>query len=311
MIDPVGDDAAALATLDRHIDRLLAGNDPSQVEPTVFWQRAVRRGPGLGALPRGPRRPGPAAAPPAGHRPRGCGRRARRASTEAAASAGSSPAPPSSATAATSCRTACSAAPSRARTSGASSSASPQPVPTWRHSRPARSATATSGSSRARRSGTRSLTSPTSRAPDGAHRPARAEAQRHHLLRPRHARSRGRVRPLRQITGDAEFNEVFLTEVRMPDADRIGEVGEGWRVSMNTLANERSSIGGGTRAPPHGSGPIAEAVRLWSSGADDRPAVHNRLMRRWCEAEALRLTNLRAMHNPRPGTRAWKDPSPS
>ena len=49
------------------------------------------------------------------------------------------------------------------------------------------------------------------------------------------------VRPLRQITGEAEFNEVYLTEVRVPDADRIGDVGEGWRVSMTTLMNERTT----------------------------------------------------------------------
>ena len=52
------------------------------------------------------------------------------------------------------------------------------------------------------------------------------------------------VRPLRQITGEAEFNEVFFTDVRIPDADRIGDVGEGWRVSMTTLMNERTTIGG-------------------------------------------------------------------
>ena len=53
------------------------------------------------------------------------------------------------------------------------------------------------------------------------------------------------VRPLRQMTGDAEFNEVFLTDVRIPDSDRLGAVGEGWRVAMTTLMNERVSIGGG------------------------------------------------------------------
>ena len=51
------------------------------------------------------------------------------------------------------------------------------------------------------------------------------------------------VRPLRQITGEAEFNEVFLTDVRIPDADRIGDVGEGWRVAITTLMNERTAIG--------------------------------------------------------------------
>ncbi|MHB1712058.1 MAG: acyl-CoA dehydrogenase family protein, partial [Acidimicrobiales bacterium] len=57
------------------------------------------------------------------------------------------------------------------------------------------------------------------------------------------------VRPLRQMTGEAEFNEVYLTEVRVPDTDRIGDVGEGWRVAMTTLSNERTSIGGGSGTP--------------------------------------------------------------
>ena len=47
------------------------------------------------------------------------------------------------------------------------------------------------------------------------------------------------VRPLVQITGDAEFNEVFFTDVRIPDADRVGPEGEGWAVALTTLMNER------------------------------------------------------------------------
>jgi alkylation response protein AidB-like acyl-CoA dehydrogenase len=110
------------------------------------------------------------------------------------------------------------------------------------------------------------------------------------------------VRPLRQITGEAEFNEVYLTEVRVPDSDRIGEVGEGWRVAMTTLSNERTTIGGGGGGPARGSGAIAEAVRIWKEEDIDRsPALKDLLMQRWIEAEALRLTNMRAAQNRRAG----------
>jgi alkylation response protein AidB-like acyl-CoA dehydrogenase len=111
------------------------------------------------------------------------------------------------------------------------------------------------------------------------------------------------VRPLRQMTGEAEFNEVYLTEVRVPDADRIGDVGEGWGVSMTTLMNERTTIGGGGSGPPQrGTGPIAEAVRIFrEEAADTSPASKDRLMRLWCEAEVLRLTNLRAAQKRRAG----------
>jgi alkylation response protein AidB-like acyl-CoA dehydrogenase len=110
------------------------------------------------------------------------------------------------------------------------------------------------------------------------------------------------VRPLRQITGEAEFNEVYITDVRVPDGDRIGDVGDGWRVSMTTLMNERTTIGGGGGAPPRGSGAIAEAVRIWREEMPDHdPAVRDRLMRLWIEAEALRLTNIRAGQNRRAG----------
>jgi alkylation response protein AidB-like acyl-CoA dehydrogenase len=109
------------------------------------------------------------------------------------------------------------------------------------------------------------------------------------------------VRPLRQITGEAEFNEVYLTDVRVPDNDRIGEVGEGWRVAMTTLMNERTTIGGGGGAPPRGSGAIAEAVRIWESLPSRRAADRERLMKLWSEAEALRLTNIRASANRKVG----------
>jgi alkylation response protein AidB-like acyl-CoA dehydrogenase len=111
------------------------------------------------------------------------------------------------------------------------------------------------------------------------------------------------VRPLRQITGEAEFNEVYLTEVRVPDADRIGEVGQGWAVSMTTLMNERTTIGGsGGSGPQRGSGAIAEAVRIWNDPATVRSeAARDRLVRQWIRAEVLRLTNLRAAQNRKVG----------
>ena len=56
------------------------------------------------------------------------------------------------------------------------------------------------------------------------------------------------VRPLRQITGEAEFNEVYMTDARVPDAHRIGDVGEGWRASLTPLMNERNAIGTGSGA---------------------------------------------------------------
>ncbi len=110
------------------------------------------------------------------------------------------------------------------------------------------------------------------------------------------------VRPLRQMTGEAEFNEVYFTDVRIPDAERLGTPGEGWRVSLTTLMNERVSIGGAI--PQKGSGPIREAVRVWTSlPASERTAERcDQLMRLWSEAEILRLTNIRANDSRKMGT---------
>ncbi|HUF32005.1 MAG TPA: acyl-CoA dehydrogenase family protein [Acidimicrobiales bacterium] len=110
------------------------------------------------------------------------------------------------------------------------------------------------------------------------------------------------VRPLRQMTGEAEFNEVYMTDVRVPDADRVGDVGDGWRIAMTTLMNERTTIGGGSGPPGRGSGAIAEAVRIWKEEvADQRPADRDRLMRTWIDAEVLRLTNIRAAQKRKAG----------
>ncbi|GAA3754105.1 alkylation response protein AidB-like acyl-CoA dehydrogenase [Spinactinospora alkalitolerans] len=100
------------------------------------------------------------------------------------------------------------------------------------------------------------------------------------------------VRPLRQMTGEAEFNEVYLTDVRIPDAHRLGEVGDGWRVAQTTLMNERVSIGG--HAEPREGGLIGVVADIWRDRPQARtPGMHDALLRLWVEAEAARLTKER------------------
>jgi alkylation response protein AidB-like acyl-CoA dehydrogenase len=99
------------------------------------------------------------------------------------------------------------------------------------------------------------------------------------------------VRPLRQITGEAQFNEVFLTGVRIADTDRIGEVGQGWRVATLTLNNERVAIGGST---PRETGMIGKVASAWRENPGLRdPAMHDQLIGHWVEAEVARLASIR------------------
>ena len=100
------------------------------------------------------------------------------------------------------------------------------------------------------------------------------------------------VRPLRQLTGEAEFNEVFLTDARVADTDRIGRIGEGWRVAQATLMNERVAIGGG--ALPREGGMAGLAARAWREHPEARtPGLHDRLIRLWADAEVARLAGAR------------------
>jgi alkylation response protein AidB-like acyl-CoA dehydrogenase len=100
------------------------------------------------------------------------------------------------------------------------------------------------------------------------------------------------VRPLRQATGEAEFNEVFLTGVVVPDSYRLGQVGEGWRVAQRTLMNERIAIGGS--AQPREGGMIGLAARAWRENPGLRtPGLHDRLLRLWADAEVARLASER------------------
>jgi alkylation response protein AidB-like acyl-CoA dehydrogenase len=100
------------------------------------------------------------------------------------------------------------------------------------------------------------------------------------------------VRGIRSMAGASGFNEVFFTDAVVPDAMRVGDVGEGWRVGTATLMNERVSIG--SEVAPRGSGPIARAVEAWHDVHDPSAAQRDRLMRLWVDAEVLRLGSLRA-----------------
>ncbi|MFM7745973.1 MAG: acyl-CoA dehydrogenase family protein [Actinomycetota bacterium] len=109
------------------------------------------------------------------------------------------------------------------------------------------------------------------------------------------------VRPLRQMTGEAEFNEVYFTDVRIPETEMLGKPGDGWRVSLTTLMNERVAIGG--VVPPRGSGTIASLTKIWATKSEDEkdPATRDELMKLWIRAEVLRLTNIRAGQNRKMG----------
>jgi alkylation response protein AidB-like acyl-CoA dehydrogenase len=109
------------------------------------------------------------------------------------------------------------------------------------------------------------------------------------------------VRPLVQATGEAEFNEVYFTDVRIHDSERLGDIGEGWGVSLTTLMNERVSIGG--QVHPQGSGLIALVRHVYEQHADSvSGSERDEFARLWIEAEVNRLTNIRASQSRKKGT---------
>src|SRR5207249_2547828 len=101
------------------------------------------------------------------------------------------------------------------------------------------------------------------------------------------------VRPLRQITGEAEFNEIFFTDVAVPKENLLGEIGGGWRVAMTTLSHERGTFGFAL------AGALDVAVHKLVALARERALtdalVRDRVAREWIELQALRYTNYRAL----------------
>jgi alkylation response protein AidB-like acyl-CoA dehydrogenase len=110
------------------------------------------------------------------------------------------------------------------------------------------------------------------------------------------------VRPLRQMNGDTHFNEVFLDRAPIPDADRIGAPGEGWRVAISTLTHERNSIGAGWGSISPGQ--LVALAR--TAGVADDPVRRQQVAGLVSRVEISRFTTLRA----RAASRAGRPPGP-
>jgi alkylation response protein AidB-like acyl-CoA dehydrogenase len=102
------------------------------------------------------------------------------------------------------------------------------------------------------------------------------------------------VRPLRQMTGDAEFNEVFFTDVAIPDANRIGEVDAGWRVAIGTLMEERNAV---NHVLDNATSSVDMAMELWRALPEERktPQQRDRLMDLYVRWEANELMRARGV----------------
>jgi alkylation response protein AidB-like acyl-CoA dehydrogenase len=107
------------------------------------------------------------------------------------------------------------------------------------------------------------------------------------------------VRPLRQMTGGASFNEVFFDEVRVHDSHRLGDVDEGWTVALTTLMNERAAIGGGLGGRATSATRFVELARYL--GCADDPLVRQQLADTYIRTHVARYTNQRAMAKIRAG----------
>jgi alkylation response protein AidB-like acyl-CoA dehydrogenase len=98
------------------------------------------------------------------------------------------------------------------------------------------------------------------------------------------------VRPLRQMTGAASFNEVFFDEVRVPDEHRLGDVDDGWRIALTTLLNERASIGAGGEASTRLEflEPDRLIALLRHFGLDDDPVVRDQFAKIYIAQQVTR-----------------------
>ena len=110
------------------------------------------------------------------------------------------------------------------------------------------------------------------------------------------------VRPLRQMTGGASFNEVFFNDVRVPADHLLGDVNGGWTVALTTLMNERAAIGGGGGGATSGAGPLSRLIELARHlGSDTDPLIRQDLAALFVNVQVARYNNERALAKIRSG----------
>ena len=103
------------------------------------------------------------------------------------------------------------------------------------------------------------------------------------------------IRPIHQMSGGSNFNEVFFTDVRIPDSQRLGKVDDGWKVALFTLMNERLAVGGATGAGPSEVMKLARELPGMEGALIEDTAFRQRLADWWVQAEGLRNTRMRAL----------------
>ena len=104
------------------------------------------------------------------------------------------------------------------------------------------------------------------------------------------------VKPIKQLTGDSDFNEVYFTDVRVSDSQRLGEVGQGWQVSLTTLMNERAAIGGSFgQMDVSLAMSVAEEVEIDGRPALEDTAVRARIANWYVQEAGLKYTGYRSL----------------
>ncbi len=103
------------------------------------------------------------------------------------------------------------------------------------------------------------------------------------------------VKPIKQLTGGSSFNEVYFNDVVIPDSQRLGEIGDGWKVAITTLMNERLAVGDADGVDANEAFELAKKHDKDGEQLIDNNAVRESIADWYCEASGLKNTKLRTM----------------